>query len=229
MTEQNTRRKIWGRRLARPLKDKQKDLLSMLLPTIQVTLDPNSAHKDTGFFDVPMDELWLEIGYGGGEHLAAQAQQNPHVGMLGCEPFINGVASLLTHIEEANLKNIRIVVDDARLLLASLPDACLHRVFILFPDPWPKKRHHKRRIVSDETVAALSRVLVPGGRVHLATDIADYAVWMQDTFSRFPNFSLHLEGRENIHERPESWPQTRYEAKGMEAGRDAAYMVYIRA
>ena len=122
--------------------------------------------------------VWLEIGFGGGEHLAALAAAHPEVGLLGVEPFINGVAKLLRAIEDRGLGNVRILMDDARLLLKALPGDSIERAFVLFPDPWPKLRHHKRRIVNTETVAELARVIRPGGELRLATDDPDYARWM---------------------------------------------------
>ncbi len=119
--------------------------------------------------------LWLEIGFGGGEHLAEQAAAHPDRGLIGCEPYISGVARLLALAEAQGLTNLRIVVDDARLLLEALPDGCLERIFVLFPDPWPKARHHKRRIVNPATAAQFARLLQPGGELRLATDDMSYA------------------------------------------------------
>ncbi|MBW8309072.1 MAG: tRNA (guanosine(46)-N7)-methyltransferase TrmB [Candidatus Paracaedibacteraceae bacterium] len=218
-------RKIWGRKIARPLKINQKRLLEEDLPRLQLhadfgkSLNPQELMPDFNGYT-------LEIGFGGGEHLAWQAQQSPIHGFIGCEPFITGVAGLLGCIEDAELENVRVVIDDARVLLQSLPDASLDRIFILFPDPWHKKRHHKRRIISDETIADLSRILKIGGELIMATDIQDYANWMQDILSKRPEFLLNLQGRESVYQRPDHWPITRYEQKGINAGRQASYLVY---
>lgn len=218
-------RKIWGRKIARPLKINQKRLLEEELPRLQVHVDfdktLNLAELMPGFKDYT-----LEIGFGGGEHLAWRAQQSPTHGFIGCEPFITGVAGLLGYIEDAELENVRVVIDDARVLLQSLPEASLECIFILFPDPWHKKRHHKRRIVSDETIVNLSRILKIGGELIMATDIQDYADWMQDVLSKRPEFLHDLQGRDSVYQRPKHWYTTRYEQKGINAGREASYLVY---
>ncbi|AIK97292.1 hypothetical protein ID47_11925 [Candidatus Paracaedibacter acanthamoebae] len=218
-------RKIWGRKIARPLKINQKRLLEEELPSLQLHVDfgktLNLKELMPGF-----EGYTLEIGFGGGEHLAWRAQQSPAQAFIGCEPFITGVAGLLGYIEDAELENVRVVIDDARVLLQSLPDAVLDRIFILFPDPWHKKRHHKRRIVSDETIADLSRVLKVGGELVMATDIQDYADWMQDVLSKCPEFLPDQHGRESVYQRPEHWYITRYEQKGINAGRQASYLAY---
>jgi tRNA (guanine-N7-)-methyltransferase len=164
-----------------------------------------------------------ELGFGGGEHLAAEAAAHPEQGFLGVEPFLAGVARLLAGIEARGLDNVRILVDDARLLLAALPDACLARIDVLFPDPWPKARHHKRRIVAPATLAEMARVLVPGGELRLATDDPGYARWMLAAILGEPRL-------EWLAERAADWrtpwpdrPVTRYEAKAAAAGRRPFY------
>ena len=147
-----------------------KDLLSELLPRVGFEVAPGAPLDPLTLFHRPPRALWLEIGFGGGEHLAALAAAHPDVGFLGVEPFINGVAKLLRAIEAGPLVNVRILKDDARLLLEVLPAASLERAYVLFPDPWPKLRHHKRRIVNGRTLADLARVVRPGGELRLATD-----------------------------------------------------------
>lgn len=217
-----TFRKIWGRRQARSLKTHQKDLLENLLPQICLSVDSPLDLKALG------ERLWLEIGFGGGEHIAFQARHNPDVTIIGVEPFVNGVASLLGHMDDHQLKNIRIVQDDARLLLQALPDACLEKIFVLFPDPWPKKRHNKRRIVNDETVKEFVRLLKPQGALIMATDIEEYALWMQEAVASQPSLMLQLGERSSIHERPQGWSITRYEQKGCNVGRRCTYLTYIK-
>jgi tRNA (guanine-N7-)-methyltransferase len=216
-----TFRKIWGRRQARPLKARQKRLLEELFPQVQISLA-----QDVHLSPEPFATHWLEIGFGGGEHLAYQAERNPQIGIIGCEPFVNGVASLLGYIEEQQLHNVRIVQDDARLLLEKLPDHSLEKIFVLFPDPWPKKRHQKRRIVNEETVQQFYRLLKPEGWLILATDIEDYAQGMQEAVEHQPGFVLKLEQRTSIHQRPSDWHVTRYEQKGLDHGRHCTYLTY---
>ncbi len=166
-----------------------------------------------------MREVWLEIGFGGGEHLLAQAVAQPEVGLIGVEPFLGGVARLLAEAGARGLHNVRVLVDDARLLLAALPDGSIGRLFVLFPDPWPKLRHHKRRIVNPATVAAMARVLVPGGELRLATDDPDYAAAMEHALGAEPRLTFS-----RLPQRPGDWPGTRYEAKALAAGRTPVWL-----
>ena len=159
------------------------------------------------------EEVWLEIGFGGGEHLALQAARRPEVLALGAEPFLNGAASALRHIDEAQLANIRLHVGDARDLIDALPDMSLDRVFILFPDPWPKARHHKRRLVQPEFVNAITRVLRPEGRLRFATDWADYANVALERFLTCPGLSWTAERPDDWRRPPADHVATRYEHK----------------
>ena len=192
----------FGRIKSRPIKPRQAALLDTLLP--KIAFDP--ATPLTG-------ETWLEIGFGGGEHLAEQAARHPDVGLIGAEPFVNGVASALRHIDERGLANVRLHQGDARDVLSALPDASLSRVFILFPDPWPKARHHKRRLIQPETVAELARVLRPGGRLRFATDWADYANRALETFLASPHLRWTAGRADDWRVPPPDHVTTRYEEK----------------
>jgi tRNA (guanine-N7-)-methyltransferase len=158
-------------------------------------------------------EVWLEIGFGGGEHMAAQAVRAPDVLILGAEPFQNGVASALRHIDEAHLTNVRVLDGDARELMAHLPDACLARIFVLFPDPWPKSRHNKRRIVQPETVAEFARLLKPGGKLRFASDWADYVDWSLLRIAASPAFRWTAGRADDWRTPPADHITTRYEEK----------------
>ncbi len=219
-------RYIWGRRQSRPLKDNQRQALASLWPHVSLMLPAHSLINLPDLFSPPLEDLWIEIGFGGGEHLADQAALHPSIGFIGCEPFINGVASLVGYIQERSLNNVRIVKDDARLLLARLPDHIAGRIFVLFPDPWPKRRHNKRRIIQSQTVAEFARILKPGGLLMMATDDAVYAHWMQKVMAEYPVFGLALEERTSAYERPRDWPLTRYEQKGIAQGRTPVYLAY---
>ena len=140
-------------------------------------------------FSVPCRELWLEIGFGDGGHLAWLAATNPHIGFIGCEPYVNGIAHLLETVEADGLENIRIHPADARDLLAVLPAQSIARVFILFPDPWPRKRHHKRRFISQENLDALARIMRPGGELCFASDSPDYCNWTLALMQHHPDFA----------------------------------------
>lgn len=192
----------YGRIKARPIKARQAALLDSLLP--KIAFDPAEP--------LPA-ETWLEIGFGGGEHLAAQAERHPAVRIIGAEPFLNGVASALRHIDERGLANVRLHQGDAREVMAALPDASIARVFVLFPDPWPKARHHKRRLVQPQVVAALARVLKPGGALRFATDWAEYADWALERFAGAPAFRWPAERADDWRAPPADHVTTRYEEK----------------
>jgi tRNA (guanine-N7-)-methyltransferase len=199
----------FGRVKARPIKPRQAGLLETLLPQIavpEVPFDPRALKPGAA-------EVWLEIGFGGGEHLAAQAGRRPDVLLIGAEPFLNGVASALRHVDEAGLTNVRVHAGDARDLLERLPRAGLDRVFILFPDPWPKTRHHKRRLIQAETVTALARVLKPSGRLRFATDWKAYAAWSLERFLHSGAFAWTAERADDWRRPPADHVATRYEAK----------------
>ena len=201
----------FGRIKSRAIKPRQAVLMETLLPSI--ALDPAAGPVDPRALAPDAAETWLEIGFGGGEHLAAQAARRPDVLALGAEPFLNGAASALRHIEAAGLSNVRLHVGDARELLAALPEASLDRIFVLFPDPWPKARHHKRRLIQRETVAELARVLRPGGRLRFATDWADYADWALERFLAEPRLAWIAERADDWRSPPADHLPTRYEAK----------------
>ncbi len=215
----------FGRRRGRRLRSGQQALLTDLLPRTAVT-SPPPAPAD--LFSPPPREVWLEIGFGGGEHLAAQAASHPQVGFIGCEPFVNGVVALLAQVKAQALGNVRIWQGDARALLAGLPAASIGRAFILFPDPWPKARHHKRRLVTAGFLDGLARILVHGAELRLATDDRDYLVWMLERLTAHPAFAWTARGPGDWRRRPADWPATRYEAKALAAGRQPAYLRFAR-
>ena len=153
--------------------------METLLPRLRLSVPSDGGIRDIrSVFATPPGEVWLEVGFGGGEHLAHQAKAHPDIGFIGCDPFVNGVANLLSLIESEGLTNIRIFDDDARKLFPALPDACLAKVFALYTDPWPKKRHHRRRFISDDTIETLVRLLADSGALRLASDHMGYVVWM---------------------------------------------------
>ncbi|HKX08742.1 MAG TPA: tRNA (guanosine(46)-N7)-methyltransferase TrmB [Stellaceae bacterium] len=210
---------LYGRRRGRRLRPGQRDLFASLLPELRIDLPEEGRLDPQRLFPAPPAELWLEIGFGAGEHLAEQAAAHPEVGLLGAEVFENGVVKLLAEVRRRDLGNIRILVDDARLLLAALPDASLGRVFILFPDPWPKARHHKRRMVSPGTLDQLARTMKTGAELRLATDDIGYLRAMLELVPVHPAFTWEARGPADWLQRPADWPATRYEAKAVAAGR----------
>jgi tRNA (guanine-N7-)-methyltransferase len=218
----------YGRRKARPLSGRKDRLLDELLPRLRLPLATPALSPLASLFAQPVSDVWLEIGFGSGEHLAWQAGHHPDVGCIGCEPFINGVASLLGRIEDSGLETVRIHDGDAREALDWLPEASMGRAFVLFPDPWPKKRHLKRRLLSPETVAQLGRVLRSGGELRFATDNGDYAGQALSLFLESGAFQWLAESAKDWRERPADWPETRYERKALAAGRKPAYLSFRR-
>lgn len=228
-TGEQARRNLYGRRRGHPLRARRRDLLARHLPALEINLAPDNGVIDpTTLFDGRVDEIWLEIGFGAGEHLMTQAVAYPNHGMIGCEPFINGVARLIAGCHDHQLTNVRVFVDDARLLLDALPTACLSRVFVLFPDPWPKRRHHKRRFISESGVAELARVLDDGGALRVATDHEEFCRWTLLYILSNGAFTWTARRSNDWRERGEGAPATRYERKAIAAGRRPIYLSFVR-
>jgi len=175
-----------------------------------------------------VSQVWLEIGFGGAEHLVWQARHNPHVGLIGCEVFEDGVVKALAAIEDQALTNVRLCTWDARELLRWLPEGSLKRVFILFPDPWPKKRHVKRRLVSRALLDLLARAMAPGAELRIATDIGDYARTILLAAASHPGFLWQAAGPEDWRTRGPDWPETRYEAKAIDEGHRCYFLRFFR-
>lgn len=222
------RDRLHGRRRGHKLRANQQRLLDEALPTLKLSLDELAAKGPGGIFPVPPRAVWLEIGFGGGEHLATQAEQNPDIGLIGCEVFENGIVTMLGHVTRTGSTNIRVVTEDARQVLDILPPGSLERVFILFPDPWRKARHHKRRLVSTETLDRLAELMPDGAELRLGTDHVDYLRWMLARTMVHPAFEWLARGPADWRERPADWPQTRYEAKAITQGRKPAFLRFRR-
>ncbi len=220
----------YGRRRGRPLSARQQALMDGVLPRLALDLSQPPPQPLSGLFGTRAGviETWLEIGFGGAEHLLWQAERNPQAGIIGCEPFVDGVVKALDGIEARQLGNVRLHADDARAVLAWLPDASIARAFILFPDPWPKARHRKRRLVSSATLAALARVMRPGAELRVGTDIGDYARTILIAFQAELAFRWLAEHPDDWRVRPADWPETRYERKAITAGRRCAYLRFVR-
>jgi tRNA (guanine-N7-)-methyltransferase len=222
------RRILYGRRGGHRLRATRQAALDELLPRLALPPFDGAPLELAGLFQRPMRAYWLEVGFGNGEHLADQAARHPDVGCIGCEPFINGVAKALAGVERHGLGNVRLRTDDARVLVAQTPTAALSRIFILYPDPWPKRRHRKRRVISSETVDELARVARPGATVRFATDIDDYAGWTLSRFLASPHFRWLAESANNWRQPWDDWTPTRYEAKARAAGRTPVYLTFLR-
>jgi tRNA (guanine-N7-)-methyltransferase len=222
------RRGFFGRRKGHRLRSHQAALIDTLLPRLALELNVPPTVELTQLFPVPVDEVRLEIGFGGGEYLIAQAEAHPHTGFIGCEPFVNGMAKALASIEARALANIRLYLGDAVPVLDWLPAASIAGIDLVYPDPWPKRRHWKRRFVQERTVTDLARILRPGAEFRFVSDIPDYVAWTLARLLRSPDFMWTAE-RADDWRRP--WPgfvRTRYEAKAMREGRVPCYLVFQR-
>ncbi|MFC2951139.1 tRNA (guanosine(46)-N7)-methyltransferase TrmB [Marinicaulis aureus] len=221
--------RLYGRQIDKPLKPRQAQLMETLLPRLAIPMEePAKGAIDPQELFPQAEEIHLEVGFGGGEHLAWQAAHNPKIGFIGAEPFVNGVAKLLVHVDEGRQENIRIHHGDVRPLIEALPDASLARIYVLHPDPWPKKRHHKRRMISPWFFAQAARLLKSGGELRVASDIRDYIRWTLMHAQQASEFEWTATCAADWKKRPGDWPQTRYEAKSLREGRTPAYLVFRR-
>lgn len=218
----------YGRRKGKRLSPRKERLVAELLPALRPDLAAKAPEDPCALFAVPVREVWLEIGFGSGEHLLGQAERHPDIGFIGCEPFLNGVASLLGAIEDRGIETIRVHDGDAREVLEWLRAGSLGCIFILFPDPWPKKRQAKRRLVGLDFVASCARVLRPGGELRFASDDTDYArealLAVQDSDA----FAWPAKTAADWRVRPSDWPETRYERKALSEGRKPVYLRWRR-
>ena len=224
------RRNFYGRRQGRPLRPTRRAVMEQRLPALQIDLpDDGGPFPAEALFDPLPARLFLEIGFGGGEHLAWQAQGQPDLGIVAAEYFVTGVASLLDQLPEGpETARLRLYVGDARDLMACLPDALFDKIFILFPDPWPKRRHHKRRLIQPDTVATLVRLLKDGGELRFATDDPSYLPWALEHLTAEPALTWQVAGPADWRQRPADWPATRYERKALKAGRSPAFLRFRR-
>jgi tRNA (guanine-N7-)-methyltransferase len=228
MTSQHEPRAFFGRRKGHPLRAHQASLYETLLPKLALDLS-HPAGDLRALFPLPVNDARLEIGFGGAEHLIAQALANPDTGFIGCEPFVNGMAKALAAIEHHKLQNIRLSAGDATHLIAWLPAQSLSRIDILYPDPWPKRRQWKRRFLQDDSLAALARLLAPDAELRFATDIPGYASWVLTRVLRSPQLEWTAERADDWRQ---PWPDfagTRYEAKAKREGRTPAYFIFRKA
>ncbi|AUC93793.1 tRNA (guanine(46)-N(7))-methyltransferase TrmB [Bradyrhizobium sp. SK17] len=224
----HSRGSFFGRRKGHKLRPHQADLIDTLLPHLSVDISMPAPEALTELFDDGIENVRLEIGFGGGEHLIAEAQAFPATGFIGCEPYVNGMAKILTQIEAQNIGNIRLFAGDAAELLAWAPARSLTRIDLIHPDPWPKRRHWKRRFVQDATVAAMTRLLPSGGEFRFVSDIDDYCAWTLAHLMRSPDFAWLAERAIDWREPWPNYTMTRYGAKAEREGRKAAYLRFRR-
>ena len=216
---------FFGRRKGKALRPGQRNALETVLPELLLDLSQSPPEPLAAIFSPPVRDIAIEIGFGGGEHLLSEARAHPATGFIGIEPFENGLAKAVTAIARDNIRNVRIFDQDAALLLDWLPPSSVKRIDLLFPDPWPKKRHAKRRFVNPQNLDRIVRCLRPDGRFRFATDVESYADWTREAVARHGR----LEAARVPEEESEpwaDWPGTRYAAKAALAGRGAAYLIF---
>jgi tRNA (guanine-N7-)-methyltransferase len=221
-------RGFFGRRKGHRLRKRQAELFDTLLPRLALDLSRPAPAALGALFSVPVNEFRLEIGFGGGENMIAQAEAQPLIGFIGVEPFANGMAKALAAIEVAGLPNIRLHFGDAASLIAWVPDASLARIELIHPDPWPKRRHWKRRFVQDATIAQLARMLARDGELRFVTDVADYAAWTLQRLLRSADFDWTAQCADDWRK---AWPDfngTRYHAKAARAERPPCFLTFRR-
>ena len=242
MLSEQTQPKFYGRRQGRKIRKAKTGLLEAFLPQIQIT--SNTVFKKESLFGCPVSKVYLEIGFGNGEHLAGQALKNPDVGFIGAEVFKNGVANLLTLITgikekkdlpENNIKleknrvdNIRIFSDDVRILFSQIPDSFIDKVFVLFPDPWPKKRHENRRFINPENLKEIARILKKGGILRVATDHKIYKSWTLHQLHDCPFFAWTATCGKDWKNPPSDWVETKYQRKALKEGRRPVFLDFVR-
>lgn len=217
--------RTFGRVKGRILAQNVQKIVDEKLPALLV---PEDTSDPKAVFNRSVKEVIVEIGFGSGEHLAHLAKQNPDIGYIGCEPYLNGIATLLQTIDQENIQNIRIFRGDARVLLTQFPEYSISKIFVLFPDPWPKRKHHKKRLISGEFPALLARLIKPGGGLLLATDHTDYACWMLSFMLRETAFEWQAKSPEDWAREPKGWVETRYQQKAKKQGRNAVFFSFLR-
>ncbi len=219
---------FFGRRHGKPLRNHQKNLFEDLLPRLEINVESPAPQDLRMLFEAKVDAVRLEIGFGGGEHLHHETGRYPQTGFIGVEPFINGMAKMLAALDGEPRPNLRLYDEDATAVLDWLPDASLSGIDLFYPDPWHKRRHWKRRFVSDANLDRFARVLKPGAKFRFASDIEHYVNWTLQHCRRHPAFDWQAEGPSDWNDAYEGWPGTRYEAKAFREGRRAAYLTFIR-
>ncbi len=219
---------FFGRRKGHKLRAHQADLVDALLPQLALNIDQPAPVSLTGLFDPPTTAVRLEIGFGGGEHLIAEALAHPDVGFIGAEPYVNGMAKILARIEDQNIRNIRLFAGDAAELMAWVPAGSLARIDLIHPDPWPKRRHWKRRFVQDAMVTAMARALAAGGEFRFVSDIDSYNAWTLAHLLRSPVFDWTAERADDWRQPWPAYTMTRYGRKAEREGRRAAYFRFRR-
>jgi len=225
-------RRVFGRKTGRPLKEGRQVVLDELLPFLQIPEDSLTEKANLNpetLFATPYTALWLEIGFGNGEHLTALMERHPDHAYIGAEPFVNGMSAFLKDIQDKPHNHIRVHMDDAMMIANSLTDECLDGIYVLNPDPWPKQRHHKRRIISPANLDQFARILKPDGQLIMSTDVPDLAEWMVTQASLHPAFEWTAEKADDWRTHPPDWIKTRYEGKRAKGADKMVYLIFKRS
>ncbi len=217
--------RTFGRAKGKTLSPAQTALMEQVFPKMDISPAVSAGLNP---LDDMTGDIWLEIGFGAAEHLLWQAGRNPDVTVLGVEPFLNGVAKAVKGAQDQGLENLRLYRGDVRDVLTLVPNESFDRIFILFPDPWPKKRHHKRRLIQDEFIADLHRALKPGGELRFGSDIIHYVDWALTRISRHGGFDWSPKRQSDWRMRPDDWPETRYLQKAIREGRSGHFFSFKR-
>lgn len=226
IAQPEARSAFYGRRVGKALRGQQQDALARVLPRYRFALE--EAANPWALFPQRPQELRLEIGFGGGEHLISHAQRRPEAGFIGVEPFLNGMARLMVDLDPLNLANIRVIDVDAALVLERLPEGCLAGADLFYPDPWPKKRHWKRRFVNPNNLDLLARALAPGAEFRFASDVPHYVGWTLAQVRAHGAFTWTATRADDWRKPYPHWPGTRYEAKALADGRVPTYLTFVR-
>lgn len=227
LPEDARKRVLYGRRRGKALRKSQQQAVDEILPKILVPEDESPLDL-TALFNGKQQKFWIEIGFGAGEHLAWQAENNPNVGIIGCEPFLNGVSALIMKLQRSGATNVRIHNEAAEILMQNIPEGSLQKGFLLFADPWPKSQHHKRRFVTNDNIKALAHILCDNAELRIATDHVDYGAWILSHMLRSNEFTWEATCPDDWRIRGSDWPQTRYEAKALREGRKSVYYKFRR-
>lgn len=223
--------RFYGRRLGRPLNTERQEAIDTLMPVLGIqenSVQEKADIKPSSLFTNAPKQICMEIGFGNGEHVKGLMERHPDYGFIAAEPFVNGMAAFLRSIRDNKTHNVRVWMDDAIRLVNSIEDASINRLFVLNPDPWPKKRHHKRRIINQPNLDRFARILKPGGQLIMATDVDDLAEWMTIQACRHPAFEWTAQSSKDWKTMPDDWIRTRYEEKGEQAGRVQSYLIFTR-
>lgn len=221
-------RGFFGRRIGKILTDRQRVLMDEYLPQLKIDITDPAPTSLSDLFENDVSSIWMESGFGGGEHLVHRAKENSETGFIGVEPFINGMAKALVSIKEERLTNIRLYAEEAGSLLDWLPAHSLDGFYLLYPDPWPKKRHFKRRFINRANLDRIARVLKPETELRVASDIDDYVEWTLEHCKVHSAFEWLDRDIDKAHQPWANWPGTRYEAKAMREGRTPRYLTFKR-